>query len=511
MSGIRARINLMKPLVRRLDAKALQGIYHALVLTPLLYASEVWYHRINVADRDKLRSIHYTGCRLITGASKTSPMEAVVAEAGMRSLDFYVSERCAQVTELLTRIPHSRFGPGWVAASTAALPKSLTTALGEVRTSTDPLLWRLPYNPADTHLADNVVIISTPPAGLLRTADPAALAKANAERLARATTDCRWVVLTDGSVMRDGRAAGAFSVRNDGMVVHTGTVALPTGSSPYSAEEATALHALRWLEEHTEYGDTTLLTDAQSWCTAMDNGPIRQRGVSTAASWAILLRLARSRKVTLSHIFAHCDLQAHDDVDERAKETARAAEDPLSALHRRDSTRLAVQRLVAADDARLHGLPRRGRFAVAVLPTYLPRIQRSDQILLAQLRVGVIPSIGGHFHDTPDACPLCGQLALARGGETLAHLLVCPAATDQRTELHITGPELLWSPDFASFLTYAKHFVTAKLQSSPPPPPPSPAHPQPLLDADTDDVPLLALFGLAEPSACPIPAPNNIA
>ena len=84
------------------------------------------------------------------------------------------------------------------------------------------------------------------------------------------------------------------------------------------------------------------------------------------------------------------------------------------------------------------------------------RFTRRDEINIYSARVGLIPSVGGHFQAAPPSpCPLCGCAeALGRQGRTVKHIFdSCSRVSDLRQQLHITK-ESLWKavPSAALFL-----------------------------------------------------------
>ena len=115
-----------------------------------------------------------------------------------------------------------------------------------------------------------------------------------------------------------------------------------------------------------------------------------------------------------------------------ASEAAWLDEGATAPVYRKDALRM---RLRAIDDraaARINnvasaaGAPIRLRLRPTARAGDAAPVKRSWQRTLAQVRCGVCPALGGHLHDTPEACPLCKQPgAMARNGASTMHLFAC--------------------------------------------------------------------------------------
>jgi ribonuclease HI len=110
----------MKSIVK---ADKLKILYEGLVLSRLRYGADCWWSRAREQDLDKLRSIHYRGCSIITGCVPSSHTASVIYEAGFRTLDEEIRDDIVKLADRLRRMsdgctsatePEMCFGPEWV-------------------------------------------------------------------------------------------------------------------------------------------------------------------------------------------------------------------------------------------------------------------------------------------------------------------------------------------------------------------------------------------------------------
>jgi ribonuclease HI len=292
-------------------------LYEGLVLSLLLYCVEVWYPTADVDYRARLRSIHYRGCRLITGCAATTDMASVLAEAGFPTLDELVVRKMVTAHEMFRRVPlggRRSFGLSWVARLVALEPyrddpvrlprggtahklypwvdarvrppnglsqeptirdvaRELPVAVDEVL----PIPWHLPYAPFDTKGYERIRFDATPPGGLRKHDKEAGGAPPDDEHLRklREANEARlqavlagaptFVVLSDGSVCPADPETGAPPKAAGAALVFAGTdleaepvasMRRPAGQLACSfTAEAWALHA------------------ALEWCASPDNVP----------------------------------------------------------------------------------------------------------------------------------------------------------------------------------------------------------------------------------------------
>lgn len=107
-------------------AEKLALIYRGIILSRLLYAVDTWWPYTTKEMRDKIESLHYRACCIITGCNHNlSPHRlSVIYEAGFREFDVLVRDEMIKIGDKLRRIddgepsrsvPCAPVGPAWVA------------------------------------------------------------------------------------------------------------------------------------------------------------------------------------------------------------------------------------------------------------------------------------------------------------------------------------------------------------------------------------------------------------
>jgi hypothetical protein len=122
-------LHMLSGMQSSVKADQMRIMYRSLVLSRITYACDAWYPFITEANRERLRDLHYRGCRLITGCVPTSHEASVIYEAGFRSLDDEVGDIVVALADKLRRMsdgcasadaPETCFGPQWCVCSTTA-------------------------------------------------------------------------------------------------------------------------------------------------------------------------------------------------------------------------------------------------------------------------------------------------------------------------------------------------------------------------------------------------------
>ena len=210
-----------------------------------------------------------------------------------------------------------------------------------------------------------------------------------------------------------------------------------------------------------------VVTDSLSTLRALERGHLGQNDVLPQLIWAELLRLcdASTRSsVSFTFLFSHT-MDAEDLPDSHGNLWhwaiwGNGVADACAAWQR---TRVAAPCIApwwAMDRARLDTTVIETEDDDAVLlPDWwtpvgkAPRFKRQEAKflppktfrLVQQLRAGVVPSLGGHLHDRPEPCRVCGEPnALRRGGVAVRHLFDCPGLAAARLHLSIHGVQVVW-------------------------------------------------------------------
>ncbi len=104
-------------------ADKLAILYRGLILSRLLFAVDSWYPYASAADRQRIQSIHYEACRIITGCPATADAASVCYEAGFRMFEDIARDEIIKTADKMRRMsdgcadlrtPEHCFGPEWV-------------------------------------------------------------------------------------------------------------------------------------------------------------------------------------------------------------------------------------------------------------------------------------------------------------------------------------------------------------------------------------------------------------
>ena len=105
-------------------AEKLRILHEGLILSRMLYAVDVWYPYLYDKDKQRLQSMHYRACCVITGCYGQPDGPSVCYEAGFRVFNEVARDEIVKTADKLRRLPDgcaSRdvaevcFGPAWVA------------------------------------------------------------------------------------------------------------------------------------------------------------------------------------------------------------------------------------------------------------------------------------------------------------------------------------------------------------------------------------------------------------
>jgi hypothetical protein len=151
-------LRLLSGMARVVKAEKLAILYRGLILSRMLYAVDAWYPFVSALDRQRLQSLHYRACCVITGCVSTSHAESVCYEAGFRCFDAIARDEMVKLADRLRRVPDGCidndtpsvcFGPEWVArlfrdgAMPTAELRAVIRADGEPA-ARDPKVWPPP-------------------------------------------------------------------------------------------------------------------------------------------------------------------------------------------------------------------------------------------------------------------------------------------------------------------------------------------------------------------------------
>ena len=363
-----------------------------------------------------------------------------------------------------------------------------------------------PFAPVDVAALDhNWTVVDAPPGGLSKKKDPVAdLHAANMQRMdelrALAGPD-RYELHTDGSLCGNSTAAGVWGggayvvLRFSDGIVHSvvtrDVCCTSESSASYTPEFLAIRDGFRRFADLSPQDSLPLLhfTDSQSTLSELRRGPLLCKRAAAFPLWRSLIDVCRCRSVTAAFLFSHVAPPGvrteNDCVDALAKAAARdscadwmlgprrtsvvvwpkdALRSRMDWLEARERGRVAAA--VTASVAGGTAAPLRTRHAPSFEPALLPSIARPDQILVAQLRTGVCPAIGGDRHEIPpelQLCPLCQATGFGRGGTAVLHAYSCAQMADFRDKHGWLTFDCVFSTDLDTLrvvVEYARAFAS---------------------------------------------------
>jgi len=447
------RCNLLAVLASRewgWKKEYLKRVYHATIGSVLNYCGTAWQPWLAATNVVKLDACQNRALRLVTGQLRSTPLEALRAEAEVTSMHTTIRRNCAVAWEKSMRLPASN--PR--ARLTADVTHRLKTkgswrkmAREEEKVTGLGVLPRLPRPPA------------APPWGIQklkrwstradigpegsRGADTQILKTAALQSMTR-QGPFEWTIYTDGTPGGDGHDSGAAAVVTRGPpdAPELGDVRRRRGgalASTYEAEVEGLKLALSWIKDAgpSVVGPVMVCTD----CRGIVEGLAACHGADDVeiAELRELLDDAHVA-VSLQWVPGHVGLEGNEWADREAREATKG---------RRVKVKEGEGVSLASAKARIKRLIKDPPIAHArTRAVYLGNqskvpLTRKEAVLLAQLRSGHCRWLAAYHRivdDTADAtCPQCGLEP-----ETLEHWLQsCTASVNRRiAEFGVAKPPL---------------------------------------------------------------------
>ena len=502
------------------------------VLSKMLYGVEAYATEERfppTVAKDTFGWVHRQAALLTTEAAEKANAAAVAAEAGMRPLQTMVDDRCFRAAARLLSRPRDCPLRLRLAAPAPSQPGAAGYMAGNLPTVDDfrayvdviedklgldgyqstvqPTPNRLPFTIAEASAAARIQWNVAPPGGLkkpkcdngspLTDAQKRPLRAANIVRF-RALARPAQFLWTDGAAKGDSRTGGvtiapkggwgAILQGRDGAELRRQFGRAPKFSCSYGSELAGLEGGLQMAVDEPSSLPLHVLVDAQGPLACLRHrGPLAQLNDAELRVWALLLKLAAHRVVTLSFVFSHVDWDLQDAVDALATEGLHSEDAGASKpVWWRDVSRYASVCTHRVDSGKLRRATKswRGRFiSVPTPPIFIPNYWVSKTF--TRMRTGIDPGLGGHLHlhaDAPqDSCPLC-TARIARGTtpneHAVQHFLQCPS--DVARELRRTHfgsddplePGRLWrkreANDVDAMMAYRIDFGKARQEATGP-------------------------------------------
>ncbi|XP_043236838.1 uncharacterized protein LOC122389163 [Amphibalanus amphitrite] len=455
----RPRLQHLRRLTGRdwgLEERQLRIVANGYVRGALEHAAAAWLPAASPSHVEVLEREMREAARVITGCTRSTPTEALMAEAGLAPVTarkttlaarFLAKARALPEEDPLRRVADATVNPrlkavtGWRTVGLEAWHMAGVVA---------PIEPVLPPSVAPWEEAPPVVfdlgIGATPPSG----ASAETRRQAAALHLASLPQCATWA-WTDGSAtggVLDG-GAGGYIEWPDG---ESHELRAPAGKlcSSYRAEMVALRETLNYIGNHTDHEEDPIIlcTDSQAALSALRSGPAEQRTQLNRAVWDALALVSDNgeRQVRLQWVPSHCGLPGNEMADSLAKEAASLPQEQVPV-----DTRTVHRAAARAADARTREQRPPGWFRTLMGTTRPPTVSGLDRLTaidVHQLRAGHWSGSQQYLHrigKSPtrqcDACneracggalcPLCKEEA-----DTPDHILLrCPAQMGLRFRL----------------------------------------------------------------------------
>ena len=468
----------LKLLKSRMSLKNLRQLYIGSVLSRMTYAATAWWPHMIPDSREKLHVLHRQFARVIGGTIGSAPGSASIAEANMSSLLSIVAKSSCQRASGIARLQQT-FPAAKVVSKIAReiTASDLATSTGNMASFwLNPILQQReppflgPLVPA-ANSPHNVRIhaYSDSP---ISTLSPVATRAAENDRRIAAFGSCDFLLATDGGVDSEtGRAVGGALLTDSGnnLIASVARSVGPLACS-FSAEYvgfreglSALLQRVKSLPPSQPKRRVGVMSDSQSLLATLARGPLRQRLWGCADIWLCLSEISQFVDVSVAFVFAHVGTAANEAVDAFVAAALTLATPPHAPLWWCDEARPKWQQIRLSEekvaraatpfrDALLKDKP--------WLPMPIRGLSRCDERLLAQLRSGVCPLLGGWKHESPDPCPRCLKPgAMCRQGGSVTHAFGCPSTVTMRSTLGVTEGLTTLVSDPRAALKYIRAFV----------------------------------------------------
>lgn len=453
---------------------ALRQLYIGQTIGSISYGLHVYWPLLSLEWRNKMEALHMEAAKAIFCIPSTARGSACLAEAGMRTLDYYATRKAILAVEKSRRLPGKGGASGLAIRSRPPRPTSRSRPVrpsDSCRTLAAlfpvPSLQSRPVEqlveprilPELLAFWNRVTILPLPSQNILRTDLKSVKRTYNDKKIAEAS--CATHIFTDGSSVTDeehplSTGAAAAHLVKDSVLLKESLRNVGEPASSFTAEQVGVELGIDLANDSPEM-EFTFFCDTQSNLSMLWRGPLRQHTAAGVILWTKLLELAkRKTHITMVFFFAHCDHTAGDAIDTAAERAHAVAVTPIPVSFM-EISRVRLSLVKASHDkeqARIGGF-RTQYHAQMCAP--LGSLPGQHQKWLAQLRVGCCPLLGGIKEEAPEDCYNCGGMgALGRSGTATEHLFSCPVLLATRGTFGITSCLDMWNKPAATIAYFLR-------------------------------------------------------
>ena len=409
---------------------SLRMMYNSFARNKMDYASPAWQPWLSDSNMLKLESVQNRALRLITGQFKSTPVEALRAEAEVPSYKTHSDRQCLKSMEKAKRLPADH--PRKIALDGAVKAKNLRTSWFTKGEHLSKGLDEVDLSPicffgAPPWINYQVEVFDELPGVTSREVDIDIRRNAAITRIKEFNADV--TIYTDGSATAGTHHGGA------GAVITVGDPESPRCideikqkgapyTSSYEEEHFAMRSALEWIVEHGEdYSSVLICTDSQSLCKAL-------LGHGTDTDELKLLLAACNPSISIQWIPGHSDIPGNELADQSAKDAAK-----LSGTGRGVSYRGIVPAINSTiSDPAISHIRTRNVYKEYTKTREKEISSRKEKVSLARARSGHHMGFRQYQHRlNPEIDPTCKRCQNAE--DNLEHWLSCEALMHVRQQI----------------------------------------------------------------------------
>ena len=419
----------------------LKVIYNAFIHSKLHYAAAAWQPWLSDTRIKELDRVQNKAIRIMTGQLKSSPVEALRAEANIESFQTSVERKCLTSMEKARRMPKDH--PRRLALELAVPQKNARRSWFKMGTDLTSKLpegaeERLQFNlyPREPWSSEKLFTLYRTLPGITSREDPVEKKREAAiKRINELAADL--IVYTDGSATAGCRAGGAASVATIGEArypekIHCIRTKGAAFTSSFEEECQAFKDTMRWLAENAvEYSRVLVCTDSQSLCKALE-------GHGDAADELRNEIDKCPNELVIQWVPGHSDIPGNELADEEAKQATTVVGEGRAVSF--EGITPVIKSIIK--DSEIQHARTREVYRCKSSQKEKKVSNRKDEVLLARLRTGHHFGFKSYQHrlnnEEDPTCPRCEEssknqcLMRPLCLDNVEHWLECDATAEAR-------------------------------------------------------------------------------